>query len=115
MSVLTLCDKTANIYSTTTTTDIHGTILPVNTLKYTNEACKLYEKKARESIAGGREGVTSTLFYRFYFTKRELDITETDFIVCDESRYDIVYVNKLYKKWHQIQIDATYSADQSIV
>jgi len=106
MSVQSLLNTTCDIYSNTYFVNQYGASTPLMELKYSTLKCRKYQDDKVEYGRGLQ--YTENTNSRFYFADKNLSIVETDVIFCDDTRYDVVYVNNLYKKSDHIEVDCYY-------
>lgn len=102
MSVLSLCDKISNIYASVPVNNNIGGYTIQTGIKYRNKRCRITQINSQETIANGLEKELPS-DYRIYYPS-QLDIKETDYIVINNVRYDVLYVDKCYKYHMQIEV-----------
>lgn len=112
MSIKQLSNELMDIYSTTYSKDEYGVAYPIITLIYPQVECRIVANQNDETISNGKEKINPSN-YRIY-TQERLDITEDNFIIIDTTRYDILYVNKLYKESDHYQIDVKLYSDSVV-
>jgi hypothetical protein len=114
MSVRTLCNKVASIYTTSTYKNEFGVYTNELTLKYDLMPCRVSPIKNSKTISNGKEREKPS-DYRIYIPYK-LDIKESDFIIIENKYYDVLYNNRGYNLSH-IQVDVKlidFSEDKRI-